>query len=160
MENVNFYAAFDKFGADVFALAFAVCACVALVKKIFPKLSKRGELFLRFALAAAFYALYVTVLGKSVTACLEKGASICGVSYFVRAVFSGEERESVIDEIILAAIPKAKLTKKQLKEIKSQKTAEDLKTAISKAADGNIPEAKLAALANAIYEIQRGSETV
>ena len=124
MENVNFYAAFDKFGAEVFVLAFAVCACVALVKKLFPKLSKRGELFLRFALAAAFYALYVAVLGKSVTACLEKGASICGVSYFVRSVFSGEEGESIIDEVILAAIPKAKLTKKQLKEIKSQKTAE------------------------------------
>ena len=157
MENVNFYAAFDKFGAEVFALAFAVCACVALVKKIFPKLSKRGELFLRFALAAA---LYVTVLGKSVAACLEKGASICGVSYFVRAVFSGEEGESIIDEIIFAAIPKAKLTKKQLKEIKSQKTADGIKIALSKAADGRIPEAKLVALTNVIYEIKHRSESV
>lgn len=160
MENVNFYTAFDKFGAEVFALAFAVCACVALVKKIFPKLSKRGELFLRFALAAAFYALYVTVLGKSVAACLEKGASICGVSYFVRAVFSGEEGESIIDEIIFAAIPKAKLTKKQLKEIKSQKTADGIKIALSKAADGRIPEAKLVALTNVIYEIKHRSESV
>ena len=73
---------------------------------------------------------------------------------------SGEEGESIIDEVILAAIPKAKLTKKQLKEIKSQKTAEDIKIALSKAADGRIPEAKLIALTNVIYEIKHRSETV
>ena len=34
MENVNFYAAFDKFGAEVFVLAFAVCAIIIFVLKI------------------------------------------------------------------------------------------------------------------------------
>ena len=135
-------------------------AIIAIVKKIFPKMGKRNELFIRFALAVGLYALYVTLLEKDVALCLEKGASICGVSYFVRTVFSGEEGESIIDEIIFAAIPKAKLTKKQLKEIKSQKTADGIKIALSKAADGRIPEAKLVALTNVIYEIKHRSESV
>ncbi len=160
MDNVNFYATFNKFGAEVFVLAFAVCACVAVIKKIFPKLGKRGELFLRFALAAAFYAIYVTLLGEDVTACLEKGASVCGVSYFVRSIFSGEEGESVIDEVINAAIPKAKLTKKQLKEIKSKTTAEEIKSAIFKATEGRISETKLEILATTVYEIKNRTEKV
>ena len=90
MENVGFYATFDKYGIEVLILAFAVCACVAAAKKLFPKMNKRTELALRFVLSVAFYALYVTLLQKDVIMCLEKGASICGVSYFVRSVFSGE----------------------------------------------------------------------
>ena len=37
MENVAFYATFDKYGIEVLILAFVVCACVALAKKLFPK---------------------------------------------------------------------------------------------------------------------------
>ena len=109
MENVGFYATFDKYGIEVLILAFAVCACVAAAKKLFPKMNKRTELALRFVLSVAFYALYVTLLQKDVIMCLEKGASICGVSYFVRSVFSVEEGDGIIDELINSAIPKAKL---------------------------------------------------
>lgn len=92
--------------------------------------------------------------------CLEKGASICGVSYFVRSVFSGEEGDGIIDEVINAAIPKAKLTKKQLKTIKSKETLEEIKTALQEAAKGRIPETKLIALATAVYEIKHRTEKV
>ena len=148
MENVGFYATFDKYGVEVLILAFAVCACVAAAKKLFPKMNKRAELALRFVLSVAFYALYVTLLQKDIIMCLEKGASICGVSYFVRSVFTGEEGDGIIDEVINAAIPKAKLTKKQLK------------TALQEAANGRIPETKLIALATAVYEIKHRTEKV
>ena len=160
MENVGFYATFDKYGIEVLILAFAVCACVAAAKKLFPKMNKRTELALRFVLSVAFYALYVTLLQKDVIMCLEKGASICGVSYFIRSVFSGEEGDGIIDEVINAAIPKAKLTKKQLKTIKSKETLEEIKTALQEAAKGRIPETKLIALATAVYEIKHRTEKV
>lgn len=160
MENVGFYATFDKYGIEVLILAFAVCACVAAAKKLFPKMNKRTELALRFVLSVAFYALYVTLLQKDVIMCLEKGASICGVSYFVRSVFSGEEGDGIIDEVINAAIPKAKLTKKQLKTIKSKETLEEIKTALQEAAKGRIPETKLIALTTAVYEIKHRTEKV
>ena len=51
MENVGFYATFDKYGIEVLILAFAVCACVAAAKKLFPKMNKRTELALRFVLS-------------------------------------------------------------------------------------------------------------
>ena len=156
MENVGFYATFDKYGVEVLILAFAVCACVAAAKKLFPKMNKRAELALRFVLSVAFYALYVTLLQKDIIMCLEKGASICGVSYFVRSVFTGEEGDGIID----AAIPKAKLTKKQLKTIKSKETLEEIKTALQEAANGRIPETKLIALATAVYEIKHRTEKV
>lgn len=160
MENVNFNAISNYVGAEIFILAFAVCACIAVVKKIFPKTDKRVELVLRFALAVLFYALYLTLIGKTVALCLEKGASICGVSYFVRSIFSGEEGEAIIDEVINAAIPKAKLTKKQLKEIRSKNNLEEIREALQKAADGRIPETKLDVLSITVYEIKHRAEKV
>lgn len=160
MENFNFYSAFDGFGAEVFVLAIIVSAIVAILKKLFPKMGKRSELFIRFAVAVALYALYVTILGKDIVLCLEKGASICGVSYFIRTIFSGEAGEEIIDEVINAAIPKAGLTKKQLKEIRSKKTEDEIREALQKAADGRIPETKLDILAKTVYQIKTRSETV
>lgn len=160
MENLNFFANLDKFGAEVFVLAFAVCACVALAKKLFPDLSKQRELALRFILAVVFYALYVTLFNKELLQCLEKGASICGVSYFVRSVFSDSDISDAIDEVINATIPKAKLTKKQLREIKSKNTKEELKSSLQTAANGKIPETKLNVLVNMIFEIRQRGEKV
>ncbi len=160
MEKFNFYSAFEGFGAEVFVLAIAVSAIVAILRKLFPKMGKRSELFIRFALAVGLYALYVTLLEKDVTLCLEKGAGICGVSYFIRTIFSGEAGEKIIDEVINAAIPKAKLTGKQLKEIRSKKTEEEIRDALQKAANGRIPETKLNVLAKTVYQIKTRTEKV
>ena len=160
MENLNFYSALDGFGAEVFVLAIFVSAIIAIVKKIFPKMGKRNELFIRFALAVGLYALYVTLLEKDVALCLEKGASICGVSYFIRTIFSGEAGDEIIDEVINAAIPKAKLTKKQLKEIRSKTTEEEIRDALQKAANGRITETKLNVLAKTVYQIKTRTEKV